>query len=204
MTFWETVERGEYVMIPLAVLLIAVVCVWWVRTASLSRKKKGYADLMHRVRDHIEEGDLENARQLCVATDSPGARMVCAGVENIGKPMNEVRAAMSDVADIEKRDMNKGMRWLRAIGVITPLLGLGGTLVGMVDRLRDLGEEAVNVDTAAVCAALAPTIVTTVAGIGVGIFSLFALVCLEGSADSASRRLDEVGVEFTSLLNEPS
>ena len=60
------------------------------------------------------------------------------------------------------------------------------------------------VDTAQVCAALAPTIVTTVAGIGVGIFSLIALTCLEGTIDSARTRLEELGLEFIELLNAPS
>ena len=203
MTFWDTIERGEYVMFALAVLVIVIIVIWWVRGVALNRRKKTYHSMMQRVRDHVVEGDLENARQLCEVADSPGGRVICAGIHRIGRPMSEVKGSMNEVADIEKDEMAKGSGWLRSIAVISPLLGLGGTLVGIVDRLRDLGESGANIDTSAVCGALAPTIVTTVAGIGVGIFSLFALTCLEGTINSARRRLDEVSVEFTALLDEP-
>ena len=100
--------------------------------------------------------------------------------------------------------MGRGMRWLRTFAVVSPLLGLGGTLVGMIDRLRDLGTMGPQVDTASVCGALAPTIVTTVAGLGVGIVALVFMAILEGSIARAKRKLDGVGNEFIELLNEPS
>lgn len=204
MNFWETVERGEYVMIALAVIFIVIICIWWARSARLGKQRKGYATLMQRVRDHVVEGDIENARQLCDITTSPAANVLYAGLGRIGTPMTEVRAAMWDTAEIEKDKMTAGTRWLRALSVISPLLGLGGTLVGVIDRLRDLGLAGFSTDISAVCGAIAPTIVTTVAGLGVGIFSLIALTALESRIDSSKSKLDEVSIEFTNLLNEPS
>ena len=204
MTFWETIERGEYVMFALAVIVIAIVIIWWVRASILHGQRKKYPVLMQRIRDHVMEGDIENSRQICKALSLPGARVVEAGLSRVGQPMGEVKAAMEDASMIEKSHMSRGARWLRAMAVISPLLGLGGTLVGIIDRLRDLGEAGAVVDTAAVCGALAPTIVTTVAGLGVGIFALVALTCLEGSINSAQRNLDELSKEFIDLLNEPT
>lgn len=204
MTFWETVERGEYVMIALAVILIATVIIWWVRAAKLKRQKNTYADLMHRVRDHVMEGDIDNARQLCDSISTPGAKVVEAGLSRVGKPMPEVTTAMHETALIEKDTMTKGLRWLRFLAIISPLLGLGGTLVGVIDRLRDLGETGPVVDLAMLCGAIAPTIVTTVAALGVGIFALVAMTCLDAKIDSSQRRIDELATEFTNLLNEPS
>lgn len=204
MTFWETIERGEYVMFALALLLLLIICIWWVRSVKLGKERKSIAPLMHRVRDQIVEGDIENARQLCEATGSPGAKIVAAGIHRIGKPMEEVRGGINMASQIEKEKMNKGELWLRAIAVISPLLGLGGTLVGVIDRLRDLGEAGPAVDLASLCGSIAPTIVTTVAGLGVGIFAIVALTCLNARIESSRRSLDELGLEFIDLLNEPS
>lgn len=204
MTFWETIERGEYVMFALTVFLIIIICIWWIRGAKLSSLKKRYSPLMQRIRDYIIEGDVENARHLCDVTDSPGARLIGAGLGRVGSPMQEVKESMNSVAAIEKSNMTKGAVWLKAFAVISPLVGLGGTLLGIIDRLRDLGESGGGVDIAMVCGAIAPTIVSTVAGLGVGIFSLFALAGLESSINSAERHLDRLGVDFTNLLNEPS
>lgn len=204
MTFWETVERGEYVMIALAVLFIITIIVWWVRAAKLGKQRKSYPDLMHRVRDHVMEGDIDNARQICGSVDTPGAKVVETGLSRIGKSMLEVSSSMQESASIEKDAMTKGLRWLRFIAVISPLLGLGGTLVGIIDRLRDLGEVGPIVDLSMLCGAISPTIVTTVSGLGVGIFALVAMTCLDAKIDSSQRRLDELAAEFTDLLNEPS
>ena len=204
MTFWETVERGEYVMIALAILFIISIIIWWVRSAKLGKERKTYPDLMHRVRDHVVEGDIDNARQLCDALATPGAKVVETGLSRVGKSMMEITTSMQEKAAIEKDIMTKGLRWLRFLAVISPLLGLGGTLVGIIDRLRDLGVMGPTVDMSMLCASIAPTIVTTVAGLGVGIFALIAMTCLDAKIDSSQRRIDEVASEFTDLLNEPS
>ena len=204
MNFWETIIRGEYVMFALAVLLLAALCIWWVRSAVMSRLRKSYPALMHRLHDHIAEGDVENARQLCEDSSGAGAVVLCAGVKRIGKPMNEIEGGMKAVEAIEINRLNRGTRWIRAIAVVSPLIGLGGTLVGIVDRLRDLGERGVAVNIADVCSELAPTIVTTVAGLGVGVLALLALVCLEGSISKTSRSLEDLTMEFIDLLNQPS
>lgn len=204
MTFWQTIQSGEYVMFALAVLFIVTVCVWWVRSASLGRESKRYPSLMQRVRDHVMEGDIENSRQICDADNTPGSRMISEGLSRVGQSMCDVESAMAKTAAIEKERMSRGTGWLRCISVISPLLGLGGTLVGVIRSLRDIGESAVPVDTSALCAAIAPCIVTTVAGLGVGVFAVIALTCLEGKVKSGANAIDKLGVKFTDLLNEPS
>lgn len=204
MTFWETIERGEYVMFALAVILIIIILIWRISGARLHKGKKSYPLLMQKLRDHITEGDLENSRQLCASGENPGCRMLEAGLGKVGRPMEEVRTAMKGVSDIEKQRMDMGLGWLRILAVISPLLGFGGTLVGTIDRLRDVAEMGIAADISTLSGAIAPTIVTTVAGLGTGIVALIAYACLNSSATSAKRNLDELGVSFTDLLEEPS
>ena len=204
MTFWETVERGEYVMIALAVLLIFIILIWCIKTARLRKSRKTYPALLQRIRDHVTEGDLENAQLFSQAFSSPGAKIVSVGLRGIGKPIAEISSDIEMAGEIEKGEMNGGARWLSTIAVISPLLGLGGTLVGIIDRLRDLGEMGLLVDMSMLCHAIAPTIVTTVAGLGVGIFSLIAYTCLESSIDISRRDLDKVKADFIDLLNTPT
>lgn len=203
MTFWETIERGEYVMIALAVLLIAAIAIWWVRGAALHRGRKGYGMLMQRLRDHVAEGDLENARQLCAAGDTPGCRVLEAGVARIGRPMPDVKTAIDQVKSLEFEEMQRGTIWLRFIAVASPLIGLGGTLVGVIDRLRDFGEVSSGASQQLLSGQIAPTIVTTVAGLGVGVFALFALACLASSIGRSRQALENLSVEFTDFLDEP-
>lgn len=204
MTFWETIERGEYVMFALAVLLIVIIWIFIARSVRLYKPRRRYPMMMQRLRDHVMEADLENARLLCEISSTPGARIIEAGINNVGRPLSEIREGIDEVLRIENQKMSAGKRWLRAIAVIAPLLGLGGTLVGIIDRLRDLGEITQGVDISMVCGSLAPTIVTTVAGLGVGILALFAIVCLDSVIAGSRRNLNEIALQFISLLNEPS
>lgn len=203
MTFWETIERGEYVMFALAAIVVLIVVIWWVRGLSLHKESRYYGFMMQRVRDLVVEGDLENARQVCRDIDSPGSRTIEKGLSYVGRPMSELNMAMHDVMDYEKSRMEKGLRWLRLIAVVSPIIGIGGTLVGVIDRLRDLGDSSVPVDAGMIGGAIAPTIVTTVAGLGVGLLAMLAIACLESNISTARRRLDEISIQFSDLLNEP-
>ena len=204
MTFWETIERGEYVMFALAVIVIASVLILWIRSARLAGNRNATRKMMQKVRDYVVEGDVDNALQLCRATFSPGARVIASGLGKMGQPIAEVKDAMAETAEQESHNLSVGTRWLRTFAVVSPLLGLGGTLVGIIDRLRDMGESDVDVTTSMVCEALAPTIVTTVAGLGVGILALIFLTILEGRVGAATRRVEGLGNEFLELLNEPA
>lgn len=204
MTVWEAIQRGEYVMLALGALFIVVLIIWWAKAASLSRDRKTYPPMMQRIRDHVMEGDVENARNLCAATGTPGASVIESGLGRIGQPIIDVRQSMQDVGNLEKNNMAKGMAWLKFIAVAAPLLGLGGSLTGIIDRLRDLGETATPVDIADVCMALAPTFVTTVAGLVVGIFALLAMTGLDSCIRKSRKAIDALEIEFIDMLNEPS
>ena len=204
MTFWETVERGEYIMIALAVLFIITVCIWWIRGSRLMKEKNTYPLLMYRIKDYMSEGDVDNARQICQAVSSPGAKIMNAGLEKIGSPLSEISAAMEGIGRFEKEEMGAGIQWLKVIAVVSPLLGLGGTLLGVIDRLRDLGEMGGMVDLSMLCSEIAPTIVTTVAGLGVGIFSLIASTWLDAVIENSKVTIDKISYDFLELLNQPS
>ena len=100
--------------------------------------------------------------------------------------------------------MGVGIQWLKVIAVVSPLLGLGGTLLGVIDRLRDLGEMGGMVDLSMLCSEIAPTIVTTVAGLGVGIFSLIASTWLDTVIENSKVTIDKISYDFLELLNQPS
>ena len=203
MTFWDTIKGGDYVMIALAVIFIAGVVIFWVRCVQLSKDRERSLRMMERVKDYVMEGDIENARHQCEITKSAGSTVVNKGLKKLGSPISEVKEAILEVSTAEKGKMCRGEGWLLNFVVISPLLGFGGTLLGVTDRLRDFGEAGLDVNTATVCSALAPTVVTAIAGFGVGIVSMIFLSILKGRIKKAKGDLDAIGIEFIELLNEP-
>ena len=204
MTFWETIIAGEYVMFALAVLLIAAVWILWARAVSLKRTHTGYEGMLHRLRDYIAEGDIESATNMCSVIDSPGARSVTVGLKMIGNKMDTIKDAMNEAEVHEHPKLERGIIWLKAISIISPLVSVAGTLCGICDRLRDLGSAGSEVDTSMIAASIAPTLVTTIAGIGVGVFAIVAWTSLEGSVDRSKQKLTEVCAGFREILNAPA
>lgn len=204
MTFWETIIAGEYVMFALALLLIATVWIWWARAAKLHREHKGYEGMIQRLHDYINEGDLESAAGMCSAISTPGGRAVSTGINLIGSPMRQIKGAMDEVESSESLVMENGVAWLKGFAIMSPLLGAGGTLCGICDRLRDLSQSATEVTPAMICGSVAPTVVTSIAGLGVGVFAIIAWISLEGSVNQAKRKLTDVCQKFRDILNAPS
>lgn len=204
MNFWETITRGEYVMFALAVLFILVIIIWIVRATKLSSLINKNLSMMHRIRDYVVEGDLDNAIEFCQANPSPGARIICAGLTRVGQNMAEISTVMLTAREAESSNLEKGKRWINAIAIMAPLIGAAGTLAGICDGLIELADAGAFADMALLGQEIAPTIVTTIVGLGVGVFSIFAYYCLEGAIDKTKSSLASLALEFEDLLNEPS
>lgn len=204
MNFWETVVSGEYVMFALALFLIITIILWWVKSARLYSWNKKNAGLMARIRDYVMEGDLENALHLSLAIPTPGARIISIGLKYLGSSMSDISQALRKQIDDEQPTLTRGLHWLRCIAIISPLIGAAGTLAGIAHRLADIGLMEEGADLALLSSQIAPTLITTIAGLGVGIVAIVAYICLEGTVEKSKRALIALANEFTDLLNEPS
>lgn len=204
MNFWDTIVRGEYVMFALALMLVAVAAIWWARGVSLSSLRKKNVSLMNRIRDYIMEGDIENAHGLAEGSNFPGAKVIEAGVTRLGRPVAEIIASMELASEAQGPVIERGRRWLYAIAVMAPLIGAAGSLAGICDAFRNVAEAGGDADLALLSSMIAPALVATVAGLGVGVFAIFAFYCLDGSMAKAKNDLSHLTLDFADLLNEPS
>ena len=160
--------------------------------------------MLHRLHDYISEGDIESAQGMCSAISSPGALSVRKGLALIGSPMDRIRSEMDEIEKSEGVKMERGVSWLKGLAIMAPLAGAAGTLCGICDRLRDLGNLNTEITLSNICENIAPCIVTTIVGLGVGIFSIVAWISLDGRVIKSKRKLAEVGREFREILNSPS
>lgn len=204
LTFGDALESGVYIIIPLAVLLIVAIWIWGKRWKALRSEQQPPSLLMQRIRDYVLEGDIENAAQLCGSSVSAAARILSRGVSRIGYPIAEVANSMYEAEAVENISLEKGLRWLRAIAVIAPLLGALGTLIGVTIAFGNATDDAGMFDGAILCDLLSPTFITLICGLGVGIISLFLMTLLDGAIQKTQNRLSALCVEFLDLLNQPS
>ena len=204
LSFWSLVMDGGYIMIPIAILLIVVIYVFTERCIAISRAAREDSTFMNRIREYIHEGDIESAHNLCRKTDTPYSRLIDKGLSRMGRPMNDVLVAIENTGNIEVANLGKGFPWLSTTAAGAPMLGFLGTVTGMIQAFFSLANAGTSADITVLSSGIYQALVTTVAGLVVGIIALFAYNYLVARVNRVMNSLEMKTMEFMDLLNEPA
>ncbi len=204
LSFWSLVIDGGYIMIPLAILLLVSIYIFIERCIAIQRASHLDPSFMQRIRDYIHEGDIESAIALCKHTDTPYARLILKGVSRIGRPTQDVLAAIENEGNIEVAKLGKGFTWLSTTAAGAPMLGFLGTVVGMIEAFFALANAGTSANITVLSSGIYQALVTTVAGLVVGIAALFAYNYLTSRVNRIMTSLEASTMQFMDLLNEPS
>lgn len=204
LSFWSLVKDGGFIMIPLAVLLLIVIYVFTERIIVISRAAKEDSTFMNRIRDYVHDGDLESARNLCKKTPTPYARLIEKGLSRIGRSMNDVLVAIENTGNIEVSALGKGLPWLSTTAAGAPMLGFLGTVIGMIEAFFAIAKAGTAANITVLSGGIYQALVTTVAGLVVGVIALFAYNYLVARINNVMNSLESKTMEFMDLLNEPA
>lgn len=204
LSFWSLIMDGGYIMIPLAVLLLVVVYVFTERCIVINRAARQDKSFMDRIRDYVHDGDIESAQNLCKKSGTPYSRLIAKGLSRIGRPMNDILVAIENTGNIEVANLGKGLPWLSTTAAGAPMLGFLGTVVGMIQAFFSLASAGTSASITVLSSGIYQALVTTVAGLVVGIIALFAYNYLTARINSVMNRLENNTMEFMDILNEPA
>ncbi|MDD3405507.1 MAG: MotA/TolQ/ExbB proton channel family protein [Sphingobacteriia bacterium] len=205
LSFFDMAVKGGVIMIFIAILLLIAVYIFIERVIVIRKASKEDDSFMNRIKDYIYDGKLDAALNLCKNTQSPSARMIEKGISRLGRPMNDVLVAIENVGNLEIAKLEKGLGFLATIAGGAPMLGFLGTVLGMVQAFFQMEQAGGNtVDLSTLAGGIYTAMVTTVAGLIVGICAYFAYNYLVGRIDRIMRKLEVRNMEFLDLLNEPA
>lgn len=204
MSVWELTLKGGIIMIPLAILSVISIYILIERFLAIKTAAKEDKTFMRRIKDYIHEGEIESAVNLCKKTDTPYSRLIMKGISRIGRPMNDVLVAIENTGNMEITALGKGFNWLATTAAGAPMLGFLGTVTGMVRAFFALASAGNNANIAVLASGIYEALVTTVAGLIVGIIALFAYNFLVSRLNKVMNQLEAKTMEFMDLLNEPA
>lgn len=191
-------------MIPLALLALISIYILIERSIVIYRASKLDDSFMKRISDHIHEGEIDAAVRLCKNTKSPYARLILKGINRIGRPMNDVLVAIENTGNLEVANLSKGLPWLATTAAAAPMLGFLGTVIGMVQAFYAIAQAGSSATIDSFAGGIYSALVTTVAGLIVGVIALFAYNFLVARVNKVMNRLEAATMEFMDLLNEPA
>lgn len=196
--------KGGIIMIPLLLLSVIAVYVFIERYFAIRKAARQDDTFMLRIKDYIHEGDIDSAKSLCKKSDTPYARLIEKGISRLGRPMNDVLVAIENTGNLEVAKLERGFPWLATTAAGAPMLGFLGTVTGMVRAFYNMAEAGTSANITVLSAGIYEALVTTVAGLIVGIIALFAYNYLVARVDGVVNNLEAKTMEFMDLLNEPA
>lgn len=203
LSLWDLALKGGWLMIPLALLWIIGLYIFFERYIAMRKASKVDANFMNRIREYVIDDKLDAARELSQQTDTPVARMVAKGIERIGRPMADLNTAIENVGNLEVAKLERGLPMLATIAGGSPMIGFLGTVVGMIQAFYDMSMAGNNLDISLLSSGIYTAMVTTVAGLIVGIMAYFGYNFLVARVDRVVFQLEATSLEFVDLLNEP-
>ncbi len=202
-SFFDLAMKGGWVMIPIVLLSIIAVYIFTERYFSILKASKENIDFMNRIKDYIHDDKVESALALCQSINSPVARMIEKGVQRIGRPLNDINTAIENVGRLEIYKLEKGLPTLATVAGAAPMIGFLGTVMGMISAFYNMSMAGSNIDVSLLSDGIYTAMVTTVAGLIVGILAYFAYNILVAKVEKIVFKLEANTSVFMDLLNEP-
>ncbi|MDR0758375.1 MAG: MotA/TolQ/ExbB proton channel family protein [Tannerella sp.] len=204
MNILELATKGGWIMVVLLVLSFIALYVFIQRWMLISRADKIDDSFMSRIKDYIHDGKIDSALKLCETARSPMGRMIGKGISRLGRPVNDILASIENAGNIEVAKLEKGFPLIATTAAGAPMIGFLGTVTGMVRAFFDMANAGANVDISLLSGGIYEALVTTVAGLIVGIVALFAYNFLVAKVDSVVNKMETTTMDFMDLLNEPA
>lgn len=204
MNLWSMALKGGWIMLILG--LLSVLCFYILFERNYVIRKAGKEDplFMDKIKDYILDGEIKAAVSYCRSVNTPSARMIEKGISRLGRPVNDVQAAIENVGNIEVAKLEKGMTIMATIAGGAPMIGFLGTVTGMIKAFFDMANAGNNIDITLLSGGIYEAMVTTVGGLIVGIIAMFAYNYLVTLIDGVVHKMEAKTMEFMDLLNRPA
>jgi len=159
---------------------------------------------MRDIRDFIHDGKISAALNLCRQQDTPVSHLIEKGIERMGRPLTDIQTAVENMGNIEIARLEKGLPSLASIAGGAPMLGFLGTVLGMVQAFFNMSQAGNNIDITLLSSGIYTAMITTVAGLIVGILAYFGYNYLTSKVSDLVFTLQSNTIEFMDLLHEPA
>jgi biopolymer transport protein ExbB len=189
----------------IAFIIASVIGVWSVieRLVMLRHRRVIPRAFVERFFMHLRAGrmDRTEALTICQQNDSPVADVFMHGIRKWGRPSVEVEQAVLDGGERQVSHLKKGLRVLNGVSTLSPLIGLLGTVVGMIHSFNDIATAGAMGQTETLANGIALALLTTAVGLLIAIPAMAAYLFLAGRVDSLVMEMDRLGQDLVHMIS---
>jgi len=203
-SFFDLMVEGGILMIPILVLFFLSIYVIAERWSAIGRSNTDTDTFLVSIENLLKSGKQNEAMQYCDSFDKPLARIIKAGIKRLGRPIRDIEDAIDNAGKKEIFYLEKKMNWLATIAGVAPLLGFTGTVTGMIEAFMDIQSLQGNVNPSALAGGIWEALITTAAGLMVGLIAFGFYNFLLGKINRSIFELENASADFMDLLQTPS
>jgi biopolymer transport protein ExbB len=188
------VAQGGWLMIPLGICSLIVLTLSLERMIALRRSRVIPRPFVRRFTECVEDGQLsyEEAAELCEEFDCPVAEVFRAAVRRWGRPMMEIEQGVMDAGDRVSDGLKRFLRVFHAISNVAPLLGLLGTVIGMIQAFDVISSQESIGQPEMLASGISVALMTTAGGLTVAIPAYLAYMYFSSKSDSYLNEIDKL------------
>ena len=191
----EIVRAGGWVMVPIIVCSIIAASIVLERLWTLQPKRVLPVNLAKQVRDWISNDQLDPAHLQRLHQSSPLGQMLAAGLANRHKPRDVIKESIEDAGRHAVHELERYLSSLGTIASISPLLGLLGTVFGMIKVFAAISTAGVG-SPGALAGGISEALITTAAGLSIAIPAMIAYRWLRARVDGLVIQMEKETIKF--------
>lgn len=165
-------SKGGWLIFPILLCSLIMIAVTIERFLALRKARINTASFMMRIRGALSSGDVDHAGEICRHAKGPLAAVVKAGLGKYGADRSEIREVLESAGNAEVFYLERHVGILATIAGVAPLIGFLGTVTGMIRAFMDIQALGGNVNADVLAGGIWEAMVTTAAGLTVGIPAL--------------------------------
>ena len=201
---WEIIQQGGALMIPIISASIVSLCVFFERLWALRSSRVVPHDLIALALERASAARFEEAITLCRGSSSTAATVIYRGLTQRGSSRAQMKESLEEIGQIEVAYLGRYIELLGTIASVAPLLGLLGTVVGMIDVFRavvsEVSAQGGAVNPASLASGIWSALITTAAGLSAAIPAFLGYKYLIGHVDRIAVELEEIGLSLLEVV----
>ncbi len=202
-TTWELIRKGGWLMVPIGLCSLIALAYAFERFINLRLRVIMPPRLVAALEERLESQRYGEAKKLCREDDSPFGRIMLAGLRELDEDWSRVENAIVEAGAREVAVFRQNVRPLRIVSEIAPLLGLLGTVQGMMGAFQKVSASAGQLGKTEMFAGdIFLALSTTAAGLTVAIPALFLYYVFVGRIDKIILRLDTVSENLLERIRD--
>jgi biopolymer transport protein ExbB len=167
---------------------------------TLKREKIMPPELIDAVKGALDQGDLGTALESCTSRPCPLSNILAAGFNNISEGFDVIQDSVSAAADMESEKLMQRVNYLNLLGALGPMLGLLGTVTGMVDAFASLATLSGAAKQSVLALSISQALYTTVVGLLISIPAIVGYTLLRNTTTKNLLAMETVTFDMIKVL----